>query len=382
MRRRIFPILLIAVAGMLMAILAWTDSTVYNENGRLASGLRYWRTGDFSAFRVNPPLTSLVAALPSVILGAEHPTRAELGVKSFARDEFEAGILLMRKNPNYRILLFTGRLCNVVLLLVGFGFCFRYAVTLYSSSAGYFFIGLCLFSPCILGYGHLIGPDAAAGILGLCSVYFFWCWLRNPCAESAIVAGIALGLAELTKFTLLIFYPLFLLLWILYQFPKNEAVRPGSLRRSFKLFVFMIGLSLLTINAGYMFEGTGKQLRTYKFQTAMFSGSDTYNNVPVCGGNRFDGSGNIFETAIGYLPMPLPRNFIQGIDTQRLDFEQGKPSYLRGCWSDRGWWYYYLYAIFLKTPLGTIGLFLLAICCSFYLKECNAEWRDGSICSY
>lgn len=74
--------------------------------------------------------------------------------------------------------------------------------------------------------------------------------------------------------------------------------------------------------------------------------------------------------------MPLPKNFIQGIDTQRHNFETGLPSYLRGKWSKHGWWYYYLYAILIKTPLGTIGLFLLAIFCTLFLKGYNTDWRD------
>jgi len=77
--------------------------------------------------------------------------------------------------------------------------------------------------------------------------------------------------------------------------------------------------------------------------------------------------------------MPLPMNYIQGIDTQRLDFEKGFPSYLRGEWSDSGWWYFYFYALLLKTPLGTLGLFLLAIYCTFFFKKCNTSWRDEMV---
>jgi hypothetical protein len=71
--------------------------------------------------------------------------------------------------------------------------------------------------------------------------------------------------------------------------------------------------------------------------------------------NRFAG------TWAGAIPVPLPADFVQGIDTQRYDFERGLPSYLRGQWADHGWWYYYLYALLIKEPLGTWALVALAI---------------------
>jgi hypothetical protein len=68
------------------------------------------------------------------------------------------------------------------------------------------------------------------------------------------------------------------------------------------------------------------------------------------GRNRFAGS------MIGEIPLPLPRNYIQGIDVQKRDFEDGRWSFFCGEWRHGGWWYYYLYAIAVKVPLGTLLL--------------------------
>ncbi|MDD3587453.1 MAG: hypothetical protein PHQ75_09735 [Thermoguttaceae bacterium] len=194
-----------------------------------------------------------------------------------------------------------------------------------------------------------------------------------------LFAGLTLGLAELCKFTLLIFYPLFVLLWFLYRLPDRTKISLHDWSRQAGQLALIFLVSIFVINMGYVFEDSGKQLRDFKFQTTLFTGYEDLEKVPYCGGNRFDGSGNFFETTLGYLPMPLPANFIQGIDTQRLDFERGLPSYLRGQWSDHGWWYYYLYALLIKTPVGTILLFLLAIFCTLFLKGYNASWRDEMV---
>jgi hypothetical protein len=67
-------------------------------------------------------------------------------------------------------------------------------------------------------------------------------------------------------------------------------------------------------------------------QQTLLTGYKTLADIPTSGGNCFE------KTPLAYLPVPLPSNFIQGIDTQRLDFERGLPSYLRGEWSDHGWY--------------------------------------------
>ncbi|MGC8644247.1 MAG: hypothetical protein ACP5XB_30675, partial [Isosphaeraceae bacterium] len=70
------------------------------------------------------------------------------------------------------------------------------------------------------------------------------------------------------------------------------------------------------------------------------------------------------------LPVPLPEDYVYGIDLQRVDFEaRAMPSYLRGEWQLGGWWYYYLYALMIKTPVGTLVLVLLALYATTALRD-------------
>jgi len=48
------------------------------------------------------------------------------------------------------------------------------------------------------------------------------------------------------------------------------------------------------------------------------------------------------------------------MDLQKLDFETKQPSYLNNEWKDGGWWYYYLFALLYKVPLGTWLIVLTA----------------------
>jgi 4-amino-4-deoxy-L-arabinose transferase-like glycosyltransferase len=80
------------------------------------------------------------------------------------------------------------------------------------------------FSPFILGHGATIMPDVPSAALAVTSVYFFWKWLKRPEMLESFIAGIILGLAELTKFTFLIFYPLFVAMWLLYRLPEIKTL--------------------------------------------------------------------------------------------------------------------------------------------------------------
>jgi hypothetical protein len=367
------PLILFLLALLIIVPLPCRFSYVYNEDGRLASGLVNLRYGNYSVFHVNPPLANMIGSLPAFFAGTYCPTTADLGFYHFGRMEYKAGKIWVEKNINHFFWLQCGRYCVIVFVFWGMFICYVWAKEFFGQISAIIVSLVWLFSPYILGYGCLICPDVPSAAVGITVLYFFHHWLKHSDMPDALFSGLILGLAELTKFTLLIFYPLFIFIWLIYRLPEIKTLGKKDWYQQFKQLVVMFIISVVIINMGYLFEGTGKFLGSYRFQTTLFTGCKTLEEVPSNGGNRFE------KTPLAYIPMPLPSNFIQGIDTQRLDFEHGLPSYLRGEWSKHGWWYYYLYALLIKTPLGTIGLLLLAIFCTFFQKGYNASWRDEMV---
>jgi hypothetical protein len=353
--------------------LPYKFSYVYNENGRIASGLIHLQTGDYSTFHVNPPLIDTIGSFPAFCSGTYYPTSADLGFSHFGRMEYKAGDVWIKKNTDHFYWTVWGRYCMVIFVLFGTIICYIWTKEILENFSTIIAAILWIFCPHILGHGCLICPDVPSAAVGMAAVYFFHRWLKHSEMLKALIAGLVLGLAELTKFTLLIFYPLFVVMWLLYRLPEIKTLTKKDLLQQSKQLTIIFVMSVFVINMGYLFEGTGKFLGSYRFQTTLFTGYKTHVDIPINGGNRFD------KTSLAYIPIPLPSNFVQGIDTQRLDFERGLPSYLRGEWSDHGWWYYYLYALLIKTPLGTIGLFLLAIFCTLFQKGYNISWRDEMV---
>ena len=212
----------------------------------------------------------------------------------------------------------------VVFGVVGLCFLWKFSESAFDVGAGFIALGLWSSNPYVLGHGATIMPDVPSAELAVAAVYCFWQWLRQPDFGNAFLSGVVLGLAELTKFTLLIFYPLFVLLWLIYRLPERKSPIRNKFRSQILQLGVLFAVSLFVVNMGYLFEGTGKPLGSFKFQTTLLTGCQTLKDVPTGGGNRFA------DDAWGKNTVPLPANYIQGADTQRFDFERGSESYLRG----------------------------------------------------
>ena len=205
-------------------------------------------------------------------------------------------------------------------------------------------------------HASLITPDAHAAAFGLAASYAFWRWLRKPEWLPAGVAGVVLGFAELSKTTLILLYPTWIITWLIYRWSDRAALRARNWLREGAMIAILIGVSLYVLNFGYGFDGSFRLLGKYHFVSDLFTSSvkNSGTEIEAPPVNRFAG------TSSGKVPVPLPVDYVLGIDIQQREFERHvQPSYLRGEWRNGGWWYFYFYACLIKVPLG---LWMLALC--------------------
>jgi hypothetical protein len=231
--------------------------------------------------------------------------------------------------------------CIPFSLLAGY-VCFRWARDLYGTPAGFVALLLWCFDPLVLGHAQLITPDIGATAFGALAAYLFWKWLKKPTWTSAFLAGVVLGSAELCKTSWIILFPLWPLLWFVCRvfFPigkamllssrnasqinatRQEPPRPvpallqdetalgASRRREAAQLVFILTLALYVLNLGYGFDGTCSHLGDFQFVSTTLRGQ-THERF----GNRFK------DSWLGDIPVPLPQDYLMGIDIQKRDFE-------------------------------------------------------------
>lgn len=369
-------IVLVLVHAAMLAHAASCHGPTKLEPAFLVAGLSHWKFGRFEIFRVNPPLVRMIAALP-VLQGECEFDWTEYDSSPGARSEFALGAGFVRANGHrFQKMLTHARWACIPFSLIGGLICGLWARELWKSDvAGLTALAVWSWDPNILAHGELITTDCAAASFGVGAGFLFWRWLNRPTWTRAFCAGAVLGLALLSKTSWLLLLALWPTLWVTWSLigssrgrTPTDTVESSPVRRSITMLCGIMATALYTVNLGYAFDGTGSTLGEYEFFSRKLSGNGDLHTP----GNRFRNS------PLSMLVIPLPRQFVCGIDLQMRDFENyPQRSYLRGEWKDGGWWYYYLYCVMVKVPHGTQLLLLVAIFFSSrMLIAANRTWLD------
>jgi hypothetical protein len=317
---------------------AWCHSPTVDEIAYLPSGLSHWEFGRFDLCQVSPPLVRLAAALPVRFAKPQYDWSG-YHVDPGIRAEHNVGASFLIANGERSFWLFTlGRWSCIPFSLIGAWASYRWAKELFGSRSAMAALLLWCISPNILAHAQLLTPDIGVTALSLAACHSCWRWSQSPTWLQTFIVGGFLGLAVLAKTNAVALYPaLFAGISLHAGFEKRLRTRT-TVVQGLAAFLF----SIYVINLGYGFDESFKPLGKYEFFSKTFCSQES--------SNRFR------STILEDIPVPLPASFLEGIDLQRRDFENSNgtmQTYFRGRWYDHGWWWYYAYAVAVKTPIGT-----------------------------
>ncbi|GIW95733.1 MAG: hypothetical protein KatS3mg110_3787 [Pirellulaceae bacterium] len=369
--RWVWVVLLVHLA--LLLYIAWAHSPVENEGEYLPAGICHWKTGIFEPSCRNPPLSRLVGALPVLLL--PHKFQPEWAITDSDAKASESLYLEFVTNNDDRMrwLYFAGRLACIPFSLLGAAICYSWARELFGPTAGAVALLLWCFSPEMLANNALIMPDNFAASLGVWAAYRFRQWLREPNWPNSMLAGVSLGWTLLAKATWL-FLPVVLpCFWLVTRSYKSGL---KGFVYEFSQLCWLCVIALFLINATYGFEGTLQPLGKYQFRSPIFSGisiAEQPEGEPV---SKFDMGNRFVNWHLGWVPVPLPRLYVVGIDLQSAAAQQRRDNYLFGGWNKEGWWYYYFAAALVKLPLGIWSLVALAAVLALCSSRFRAGWKE------
>ncbi|MEO1998610.1 MAG: glycosyltransferase family 39 protein [Planctomycetaceae bacterium] len=344
-------IIILGTHAGLLIYSARIHSPALDEVAHLPAGLSCWERGRLGLYPVNPPLIRCLAALPVWKLNPETDWTADVSLPG-VRVEFDVGRDFVRANgQNVELYFEVARLALVPISVVGGWVCYCWSADLFGWRSGLCSALLWSFSPTVLGNAALITPDAGSAVAGVLAGYGFWRWTVAPSWPRVVVAGLLLGIALLCKMTSLVFLGIWPSLWFVCA--RLGPTRLRSVGTGLQI-VSMLCLALLVLNLGYGFRGTGIPLGEHHFSSRMLNGCESDAAAGLLG-NRFRG------TWLGRIPLPFPTDYLIGLDLQKRDFERGMWSYLAGEHRLGGWWYFYLYALAVKVPVGTWLLMGIAV---------------------
>lgn len=336
---------LLLVLAAHAGLLAWSaalHSPTYDEPSHLTAGLHRWHTGRFVLDRGNPPAWSMWCALP--VMAAGYEADYLQGTNSFgAGDGF-----LEANGPRGLWLITLARWAMIPFSLLGALVCRAWARDLFGSRAGWLALGSWCVCPNVLAHGQLVTGDMPATAVGLLACYAFWHWLRSPGWAQALLAGLLLGAAQLTKYVWLPLFAIWPAVWLYWRALEPGAGWRGWLRQFAQLIVIDVA-AIYALHTGYFFDEPFPTLRDSQL-LQVFSGG------PQPPGKEI---GWLKEKASDW-PVPLPKAYVQGLaEVAQLSRGLGRV-FLNGVWHDRGVWHYYLAALGMKIPLGFFALLAAA----------------------
>jgi len=234
------------------------DSLTMDELAHLPAGYSYLTQKDMRLNPEHPPLIKDLAAFPLLFINGS--TGSPQGGINFPQDikawkddingqwDFGNKFLFHSDNPTDKMI-FWGRIPMIFLLiLLGF-FVFKWTRELFGNCAGLLALFLFSFSPTFLAHGRLVTTDVGAAAGAVIGTYYFIKALNNPSKRNIIFAGIALGIAELLKFTLIILIPFFGFLGLVWWLFKTK-----KFWQTVKIMILVIVVAFILIWPVYQYH--------------------------------------------------------------------------------------------------------------------------------
>lgn len=292
-----------------------------DEIAHLPAGYSYLKTGNIVLNPQHPPLIKILAALPLLFLKPQFNSHDPRLIGPVT-DEWHFGIDFLIKNNPDRMLLW-GRL-PIMLLSVLLGlYVFKWTRELFSTRAGLFSLFLYTFTPGIISQAQFVTTDLGIAVFSTIFLYYLWRLFSSPRRYYLVMSGVALGLALSAKFSAVLLVPISALL---------------------------IGLHLLKIHS------TWKQ--------RLFGFLKIY--LPIVA------IASIVVYCIYFLPHNL-HFYTDGMRSVYADKNTNFPNYLNGQFKVGGWWYYFIIAFLIKTPIPLLLAFAVSIVYSLLPRQ-RVHW--------
>jgi len=341
-------VLLLALAGQALWAV-FTNSSTFDEANHITRGYAIWRTGDYRLSIAHPPVINLLNGAPLLFT---HELPLPLDGDSWRTHEIWdfAHRFFWESGGDGQAMTMLGRLPIVLLTLLLALLVYLWAAKLYGKRAGLLALSLCAFEPNILAHGSLATTDLGVTLFSFLAVYLLWRFLKAPSAWRLIAVGVVFGAAQSSKFSALLLVPIFMVLVIVALWPSrtsDEAAPKLRMRRGllWLLPIFIIGFAVIWV--GYGLQATPALQHQAKHRLLEKLIYNTRSRDRVAG-------------VLEHTPLPA-RQYFAGLANAFGHQVSGHAAYLLGHSSRRGWWYYFIIAFLVKTPLPLLILLGWAI---------------------
>ena len=261
-----------------------------------------------------------------------------------------AGNAILRSAGSYLRNLTLARIGILPFFVLAAGVIWAWARRLFGDRTALASVFLFCALPPILGHAGLATTDMAITAGLAAAVFAFEVWLGRPTLRQSALLGVALAIAVLSKFSVLLFLPaclvsLLALRWVL-QRPTGAELRRGLKSHA--------GPGALALMTAFLVIWGGYRFASAPLKTA--AERPHFGRSPRV--TRFLGDHPRWQAVIDRLvEAPLPAgDLVRGVLKVRAHNARGHNGYLLGHYRRDGWWYFFPVVLGVKTPLAFLLL--------------------------
>ena len=232
-----------------------------------------------------------------------------------------------------------GRYVTLLISVLTIFLVFVWSSELYGKKAGLFSAWLMSICPNHLANAGFVTTDAYSVLFLLATMYCLWKYCTTELNRYFILFSITVAVSQLVKQSLFHLYILGPICLAVYFRVNPVTSKFNSIFR--KLVIFLL-INWLIINLAWYFYQSFWTLREFYFLSKLFRG--------------------IQGLLPGWLPVPFPKPFIDGLDLAKY-YDQlgggydpasafGNVTIMDHSRTGGGYWYYYFVSIFYKTPMA------------------------------
>jgi 4-amino-4-deoxy-L-arabinose transferase-like glycosyltransferase len=340
-----------------------------DDSMHMPAGYSYLLTRDYRLNQEHPPLIKLLSGLGLWKLHPDFPFASPGWQQAAIPEDPEDGMVRIEEAffdinaKQFDQIAFYGRLPVIIVPLVLLCAVWWFTRQLFGPTPALIATVLLATEPNIIGNSIVVQDDIAAALALLLFVMALRKFLVGARPRDALVLGGALGLALVTKYSLLVLLPLSFLILVVHA--ARQVIRQRSSLTSVVLsscLVFLVAYFIL--------------IGLYAFHVDGIDGDES--SVIASWFYLSGNSAEMFQKFLMWLPPLLPRYFVHGIELVVHDSREGRRAFLLGQVSDKGWWYYFPIAFALKTTIP----FLLTSVCGIVCSLVNVAFRKRYVLLY
>jgi hypothetical protein len=318
-----------------------------DDSMHMPAGYSYLLTHDYRLNQEHPPLIKLLSGLGLWKLHPYFPFESPGWHQAAAPGDPEDGMERIEEAffesnaKQFEQIAFYGRLPVLIIPLLLLLAVWWITRRLFGPIPALIAVFLLATEPNIVGNAIVVQDDVAAALVLLLFVIAVKRFMTDARVTGACVLGGALGLALVTKYSLIVLAPVscvVVIACLTYRLIRKRSSLATVVLSSFVVFItaYLILIAFYAFHIDRIDANESSQIASWFYLSGQ--------------------SAEAFNRFLMWLPPLLPRYFVSGIDMVVQDSRDGRPAFLLGQISDTGWWYYFPVAFALKTTIP----FLLA----------------------